>query len=86
MNFKVLTYPLNITVCPKSLGPFYTVTNNIEWDKTSWTYSMIPITDKIILGYTVYNIDIGVYHNRFMFCKVQLYYLKLNIYIMKNRL
>ena len=25
-------------MCPRSLGPFYKITNYIKWVKTSWTY------------------------------------------------
>ena len=27
-----------VTVCPRSLDPFYIISNNMKWGKTSWTY------------------------------------------------
>ena len=38
---NVLEVLSNSTVCPRSFGPFYVVSNYMNWVKTSWTYSNI---------------------------------------------
>ena len=41
MQSKIVSFLSSIflIICPRSLDPFYIVTNNINREKTSWTYS-----------------------------------------------
>ena len=41
------------TVCAKSLHPIHIVTYSIKWVKTSWTYSINYLTERISLLYCV---------------------------------